>query len=401
MGRRIAIINQRYGMEVNGGSELYTRKIAERLNEKYDVEVLTTCALDYVSWENYYPEGTELINNVRVRRFRSDRERNQKTFPCLTEKAVSDPNADEALQDKWIDEQGPFCPQLIKYVEEHQEEYDAFIVVTYLYYPAVRSLLKIGHKAIFIPTAHQEPYIHFKPYEKVFRSPKAFIFLTDEEKELVHRKFKNQDIPYDVMGLGVDVPRTVDSDVFKKKYNLDDYIIYVGRIDGGKDCPRLFEYFMEYKKRSRNDLKLVLMGKAAMTIPKHEDIISLGFVSEEDKFSGIKGAKALVLPSKFESLSISVLEAMTLAVPVIVNGRCDVLKGHCVKSDGGLYYRNYFEFEGCVNYMLSHPEEYGIMCENAKKYISDYFEWDVIMEKFDRMIETVCKKEGEEVEDVR
>lgn len=88
-------------------------------------------------------------------------------------------------------------------------------------------------------------------------------------------------------GVGVDVSNNCDADRFKKKYNLDNYVIYVGRIDEGKDCPRLFNYFMEYKKRNKNNLKLVLMGKAVCEIPKHPDIISLGFVTDEDKFDGI------------------------------------------------------------------------------------------------------------------
>jgi len=46
--KKIAIINQRYGLEVNGGSELYSREIAERLKAKYEVEVLTSCAVEYV-----------------------------------------------------------------------------------------------------------------------------------------------------------------------------------------------------------------------------------------------------------------------------------------------------------------------------------------------------------------
>ena len=60
--KKIAIINQRYGLEVNGGSELYSRQIAERLKAKYEVEVLTSCAVEYVKWQNYYKEGVEDIN---------------------------------------------------------------------------------------------------------------------------------------------------------------------------------------------------------------------------------------------------------------------------------------------------------------------------------------------------
>lgn len=390
MKKKIAIINQRYGLEVNGGSELYSRQIAERLCKKYDVEVLTSCSLDYVTWSNHYKEGVEEINGVKVRRFPTDHERIPRTFSALDLEMHQNPNVSPEQAYKWMDEMGPFCPKLIDYIKEHHEEYEVFIVVTYLYYTAVRSLPHIGHKAIFIPTAHQEPYIHFKMYEEIFAAPKAYVFLTDEEKELVHAKFPvTEEKPYDVMGVGVDVPDVIDANAFKKKYKLDNYIIYVGRIDQGKDCPRMFEYFMEYKKRNPGNLKLVLMGKAVVEIPNHPDIVSLGFVSEEDKFNGIKGAKALILPSKFESLSISVLEAMTLSIPVIVNGRCAVLKGHCVKSNGGLYYKNYFEFEGCLNYLLSHNDVYKQMCENAKKYVESYFEWDVIMDKFDKMIELV------------
>ena len=391
MKKKIAIINQRYGLEVNGGSELYSRQIAEKLIAKYDVEVLTSCAVEYVKWSNYYKEGVEQINGVTVRRFKTLHEREPKVFSALDSMMLSNPHIEEEISEQWIEHMGPYCPELVEYVDKHQDEYEAIIVVTYLYYTAVKSIVRIKNKAIFIPTAHQEPFIHFDMYKKVFGAADAYVFLTDEEKDLVHSIFHNEDVPYEVMGVGVEVPEVVDSERFKKKYNLDNYLIYVGRIDEGKDCPRLFKYFLEYKRRVKSDLKLVLMGKAVCDIPKSPDIISLGFVSEEDKFDGIKGAKALILPSKFESLSISVLEAMTLSVPVIVNGICDVLKGHCVKSNGGLYYKNYFEFEGCINYMMEHPEEYAIMCKNARKYVEDYFQWDDIMKKFDRIIERVGK----------
>ena len=382
MKKKIAIINQRYGLEVNGGSELYSRQIAEKLIAKYDVEVLTSCAVEYVKWSNYYKEGVEQINGVTVRRFKTLHEREPKVFSALDSMMLSNPHIEEEISEQWIEHMGPYCPELVEYVDKHQDEYEAIIVVTYLYYTAVKSIVRIKDKAIFIPTAHQEPFIHFDMYKKVFGAADAYVFLTDEEKDLVHSIFHNEDVPYEVMGVGVEVPEVVDSERFKKKYNLDNYLIYVGRIDEGKDCPRLFKYFLEYKRRVKSDLKLVLMGKAVCDIPKSPDIISLGFVSEEDKFDGIKGAKALILPSKFESLSISVLEAMTLSVPVIVNGICDVLKGHCVKSNGGLYYKNYFEFEGCINYMMEHPEEYAIMCKNARKYVEDYFQWDDIMKKY-------------------
>ena len=385
--KRIALVNQRYGLEVNGGSEFYTRLIAERLAEKYQVDVITTKALDYTTWEDHYTADEEEINGVRVLRFGVEKPR-AADFNEFNGKYLSSGKRDIDTEKIWFEKQGPYSPAAISYIRENIGNYDIFIFVTYLYYLTVMGLPEAAEKAILIPTAHEEPFIHFKTFEKMFTLPRAFVFLTDEEKALVQGLFNCKHIPCQVMGTGVDIPCEPDEKSFREKFGIDgDYIIYVGRIDEGKDCPTMFKYFTEYKKRRpESKLKLVLMGKQVCDIPKHRDIISLGFVSEEDKFSGISGAKALVLPSRYESLSISVLEAMSLSVPVIVNGICEVLKGHCVKSNGGLYYMNYFEFEGIIDYIFSHDGEYQCMRENARKYVEENYRWDVIMKKFDEIL---------------
>ena len=63
---KLAIVVQRYGADINGGAELHARYIAEHLSRHADVEVLTTCARDYVTWRDEYPAGVE--PNQRRRR---------------------------------------------------------------------------------------------------------------------------------------------------------------------------------------------------------------------------------------------------------------------------------------------------------------------------------------------
>lgn len=383
---RIALVNQRYGLEVNGGSEYYTRQLAEHLKENYDVEVLTTKAIGYDTWEDYYQEDKEIINGIVVRRFGVSKKRDVLGTKIYGRLLRYSPIFREYLGNKWIDAQGPYSPKLVEYIRKHSEDYTVFIFVTYLYYHTVRGVAAVAEKAVLLPTAHDEPYIYFKIFKRIFTLPKGIIYLTPEEKEFVENLFPVASKPSCICGSGVDLPEKIDNQEFRKKYKVyHDYFIYVGRIEISKGCGEMFRVFKEYKQKHPEDtIKLILMGKAMMPVPKDDDILSLGFVSEEDKFNGISGAKALWLPSRFESLSIAVLEALSLGVPVLVNGKCEVLKGHCLRSHAGFYYLDEKEALESME-KLSVLTENNAMSENAKKYITENYQWSAIVEKIGRL----------------
>lgn len=391
MKKKICFVVQRYGLEVNGGAELLARQLAELMLPLYNVEVLTTKAIDYMSWKDEYTRDTEIINDVTVRRFSVDRPRIQKEFDEINGLFLRGGLKENQEQD-WLEKQGPFVPSLIDYIREKKEDYSVFIFFTYLYYTTVMGVKEVKEKSIVLPLAHDEPFLRMKIFDSVFLQPRAFFFNTDEERALVRKKYNNYHIPFKYGGAGVEIPDNVSGNKFKQKYRLESYIIYVGRIDEGKNCDELFEFFMKYKRLHPGEIKLVLLGKAVINIPKREDIISLGFVSEEDKFNGIAGAEFLVLPSKFESLSIVVLEAFSLGIPVLVNGKCQVLKGHCVKSKGGFYYKEFPGFESRMLQLLNSKKLRAEMGERGKKYVEENFRWDLIRKKFSSLIEYVDEK---------
>lgn len=394
---KICFVVQRYGLEVNGGAELLTRELAERMGKWYQVEVLTTKAVDYMTWKDEYINDTEDINGVYVRRFSVARERNQDRFNSINEKFLTGSFTKKAEEEEWINEQGPLVPSLVEYIRDHYDEYDVFLLCTYLYYPTVMGITEAASKAIVLPYAHDEPYIRMKTYDRVFLMPRAFFFLTSEERDLVRHRYNNYAIPYQIGGAGVDIPESIrcnkeySAEKFKEKYGLDNYIVYVGRIDEGKNCPELFEFFLKFKQRNPSDLKLVLMGKAVIDIPENSDIVSLGFVSEEDKYAGIAGSKFLVIPSKFESLSIVVLEAFALKRPVLVDEASEVLKGHCIKSGGGYYYRKYQGFEQKMLKLLLHWNERNKMGAAGYEYVQKNYQWEVICRKLKMLIDKVAE----------
>lgn len=389
MKKKICFVVQRYGLEVNGGAELHCRQLAEHMLQKYEeVHVLTSKAIDYMTWKNEYLADEEVINGVIVHRFPVEKEREKKEFDAICRRFMTGKIKPEEEQ-VWLEKQGPLVPKLLEYLQNNKDSYDAFIFFTYLYYPTALGVELVADKAIVIPTAHDEPFLKMKIYENVFLKPQKFFFNTEEERELIHQRYHNEHIPSELGGVGVDIPKVVDGNRFREKYGLTNYMVYVGRIDEGKNCRQLFNYFLEYKRRNQNGIKLVLMGKPVIRIPKSQDIISLGFVDDQDKFDGIAGSQMLVLPSRFESLSMVVLEAMSVETPVIVNGECAVLRGHCIKSNGAFYYRNYFEFEGEVNYLMEHPDVVKTLKANAKRYVDGNYQWDVIVSRLSKMIETI------------
>ena len=386
MKKKILFVVQRYGLEVNGGSEAYCRQVAEKLSEMYDVSVLTTCAEDYVTWKNEYNEGTEIINNVTVIRKKVKKPRSQKEFLEIMEKLNNEKENIE-LGEKWEEAQGPYSPDLINFLEENKNNYECFIFMTYLYYSTYFGIKIAPQKSILIPTAHDEPTIYYKIFEEVFKIPKTILYLTETEKRFVQNKFKNENIYSDVIGVGIDINENVPDIDLKERFGIkDDYMVYIGRIDESKGCKEMFGYFKKYKKIYKNNLKLVLAGKKTMEIPKNEDIIELGFISETEKINLLKKCKLLVLPSQYESLSLSTLEAMYFSKPVLLNGKCEVLKDHVILSNGGLYYENKWEFIETLDYLIRNSKIAERMGENGRKYIDNNYRWDTIMKKLRKVI---------------
>lgn len=387
--RKLCIVIQRYGTEIMGGAESYARTYAERLAAHgYEVDVLATCALDYQAWENYYPEATQEINGVTVHRFLVDQGRDEKNFGPLTQALYYNPAHTLSQTQQWIDMQGPISYGLLQYITDHKDEFDLFLFMAYLYHPTAVGLGLAPEKAILVPFAHDEPPVYFKAYDKVFSSPRGIIFNTSEEMDFVHHRFHNDDIPSILTGIGLDIPPLNSLPDAKQKFKLDaPFILYMGRIDVSKGCDKLFSYFLEYKRRMGGDLKLALIGSEVLPIPKHKDIVYLGFVSEEEKYAILRECSLLVLPSEFESLSIVVLEALALNKPVLVNGRCQVLRGHCKKSNAGLYYFEQEDFIECLSLLESRPDLRDAMGKNGVRYVDENYQWDVILEKMDAFFE--------------
>ena len=384
---KVAVVVQRYGQAINGGAELHARYIAEHLARHAQVEVLTTCASDYVTWRNELEPGVEHVNNVSVRRFRVKHERDPLLFAKRSERVFRQRHS---LGDEldWLDAEGPTSPALIEYITQHAADYDYCLFFSYRYYHAFYGARAAGGRSILVPTAERDATIGLSIFQPLFRSVRAVMYNSPEERAMIHAVAGNQDVPGVVVGIGSDVPNNPQAARFRQKYNIrGPFAIYVGRIDQNKGCEELFEYFQGYLSDPTGKLSLVLIGHSLLQIPKHPRIRHLGFLDDTDKFDAIAAADLLVMPSYYESLSMVALEAWAVGRAVLANGKCDVLKGQCIRSNAGLYYETYAEFVGTLEAIEQNRWLAGTLGRNGRQFFRDNYEWPVIERKYLEMFE--------------
>jgi glycosyltransferase involved in cell wall biosynthesis len=388
---RIAFIVQRYGTEILGGSEYHCRLIAERMARQAEVEVLTTCARDYITWANEYPPGEETIHGVTVRRFETVQTRDIESFNRYSDWIFHHPHTrDDELA--WLKQQGPWCPALIEHLERASQSYDALIFFTYLYAPTVLGLQIDPARSILVPTAHDEPAAGLGIYQEMFTKPAAFAFNTEVEKAFLKATFDIRARAEETVGCGVDL-RPLQAEPDRPETTglpSEPFLLYGGRIDAGKGCDELIDYFTSYKAQG-GEAVLMLMGAQLMPLPEVSWLQFAGLLSERERLAALTAATIVVVPSPLESLSLLALEAMAVGTPVLCNARADVLVDHCKRSNAGLFYSSREEFVECTKLLLADRLLRERMGRNGRTYVERNYQWDVIMSKYDNLIAALPK----------
>lgn len=388
---KLAFVVQRYGAGIAGGSEGLCRELAERLSARHDVTVLTTCATDYVTWENALPPGPTTEHGVPVLRFPVTRQRRIKVFADLSDE-VFEGSASRERQEEWFHENGPQAPDLVEHLRAHGSAFDLVLFFTFRYYPSYFGLPHVADRAVLVPTAEEDAAIDLDVLPAYFDKPAGYIFMTPEEQSLVGSRALHTLPPSVVTGIGLDPvsgERPSRAPLGPLRIPAR-YLLYLGRVDRNKGCDALLENFQEYAS-TRKDVTLVLAGPAKMQVPNHPQIRALGYVSDEVRSALLAHASALVVPSWYESLSIVLLEAWNHAVPALVNGRCKVLQGQVTRANGGLYYMFPAEFDEAADYLLTRPAESQALGCQGLAYIEREYRWPTVLARVEGLLDQVAR----------
>ena len=396
--KKIGFVIPWYADGIPGGAEMELREVAGHLHSAgVRLEILTTCVKEFGSdWSvNYYKDGDDsTANGITIKRFKV-KKRDTEAFDAVNAKLMRKAPVSPEEEDIFLSEMVN-SPDLYKYISEHGDDYSLFVFIPYMFGTTYNGAKIFPEKSVLIPCFHDEGYAYMKRFKELFPKTAGMIFNARPEAELAQRLygFEESGTKTIVMGIGMDTGIIPDPAAFREKFKINErFILYAGRKDEGKNVHTLVKYYSEYIKRHETDLRLVLIGGGEIELPpalvKSGRIVDLGFVDRQDKYNAQSAAEFLCQPSMNESFSLVIMESWLCGRPVLVHENCPVTRNFVSESNGGLYFGNYFEFEGCADYILNHKNTAWLMGSNGKNYVKKNFDWDVIVDKYKKFFNEI------------
>jgi glycosyltransferase involved in cell wall biosynthesis len=389
---KLLLVAQRYGRDIAGGAEQLLRQFAERLDARgHRIKVLTSCAASYADWANAFPAGPDEVHGIPVYRLPTRSPRDNRLFAGLDQR-VRERDAHSPLSavvaDCWSSMVGPELPDLGRWLDQEAPKFDAVVFSGYMFRTTVEGIpVAASHVPTVVqPVVHDEPYVRLATTRAAFDHAAGVCALTQEEADLIRRRFRPSGV-LEVVGGGLGpVPDRFDDALDRFGLTSGRYIVSVGRLEPGKGVTELIEYFGEFRRRHDSDVQLVLVGSNTGALRAADGVVFTGFVDDVTRWTLTAGAQVLIQPSYFESFSLSLAEGWQVGRPALVQGRCAVLDGQVRRSGGGLSYHTYAEFDAALQLLLADPDLRTHLGAAGSRYVQRY-EWSTVLDSFERCVQ--------------
>jgi glycosyltransferase involved in cell wall biosynthesis len=374
---RIAFVLARYGRDLIGGAETLAKGLAcESATKGLDVEVWTTCAMDFTTWANKLPVGTIKEDGILVRRFPVDKwcPENQQR---LSRRLQLQHGLDTTSEYDWVFS-GPHRTKLNQYILENADRFDAIITMPYIQTIPFDAAWLSGDNVILVPCFHNELSAFMEPFRYLLEMVAGVVFISPEEARFAVNVLGARIDHSAVIGIGVENNQPLDT----RAANLDSpYLLYVGRLEQGKNIHLLYDFVRRYASED-GTLKLVIAGDGPCKPPNDKDFIFLGRVTDEEKNRLYRDSLALCQPSSNESFSLVIMESWLAERPVLVWNGCVVTRSHVRRSKGRFWFGNYNEFKEAVNWFDRHNTGAARMGTNGSRYVKENYTWGKIFSRF-------------------
>ena len=335
---KLAVAVQRYGADINGGAELHARYIAERLArhaERRGRHHLRPRLRDLA--QRACRRASRPSTASRCGAFRSTTSGIRRDFGRRSARVFEQPHsiADELA---WLKSEGPASRAMVDYLAR-RAPFDFVILFSYRYYHAYHAARRIPAKAILVPTAERDPAVGLGDLRPgVPGGSRDHVQLARRARDdpgrgrqrrrarrgrrASARRCRTQ---ADAAALPPEVQDRSPVRDLRRPHRREQGL--------QASCSSYFRrYAATFPARPGPGAGRQRDHAGAASIRA-----SITSASSPTRTSSTRMAAAdlLIMPSYFESLSMVALEAWAMGKPVLANGRCDVLKGQCIRSGAG------------------------------------------------------------------
>ena len=423
---KFAFVTPRYGADIPAGAEHACRLLAEKVCQRHEVDVLTTCARDPLTWRNEYSETSVRVRGVLVRRFAVNQVRDDDAFQRLSSRAFAEPH-NRADAEEWVRAMGPSSPGLIDFVKRQSRSYDAVVFFSLYHATTLQGVAAAPERSVVFPYVKLDPALRLSIWSEVLGSARAVGYFSAAERNLVHRYLRPVPVAEDVVGIGVDMPEpetyprhqqdpadTIarnddeggapeDSMLvpdylsgrgipFRRRHRLHGpFAIYGGRVESRNGCEEMLEYF-DSAVTAGCEPALVLMGVKLMKVPEASYIRLAGVASDRERMIAYEAAEVTLAPGPDDILAQPVLESLAVGTPVLAAARNEAAVEHCRRANAGLYYATREEFVESLQLLMSDPQLRERLGENGRQYVRQHLRWDVVLARFERLIKRLPQR---------
>jgi glycosyltransferase involved in cell wall biosynthesis len=420
---KLAFVTPRYGADISCGPEHACRLLAEQVCERHDVDVLTTCARDTLTWKNESTEGADRVRGVLVRRFAVNQAHDPDALDELTARLTAEPHS-RADEQEWVRRLGPSSPGLVDFLKRHNRNYDAVVFFSLYHATTVQGIAAAPERAVLFPHLQIEPVLRFGLWSEVLGAVKAIGYASAAERRLTRaflRIFHSAD---EVVGIGVETPAqqtyprhqqdpadNIEEDEegaapdqpetpeylagrgipFRRRHRLyGSFALYGGRVEPDNGCEEMLSYFDSYAATD-GDTALVLMGVKMMKVPDEPYIRMPGVLADRERMIAYEAAEVTLAPDPGDLLGLCVLESLAVGTPVLASARNEAAVEHCRRANAGLYYANRDEFVEGLKMLMTNSRLRERLGQNGRQYIRQNHRWDAVLGRFERLIMRVRK----------
>ena len=383
----LAFVTKFYDSDLVGGGETLVREFSRRLVDSgYSVEILTTCIRDYHHWEDVYPPGLTLVENLPVRRFPVWQDGDALEHKQLGVRLGTRTAHTEADEFRWF-HTGLHSPAMYQYLQRHGLDFRLTIILDYFVGLSLYALAANSGRTAVYPQLHKDPIAYTSAVRGWLNAADGIMFNGIPEQEFARSELGVSNPNSMIVGVGVETALVGQEDQFRHRFGIDQpFLLYVGRLEVAKNLATLISYFQRYRSQHTTDLKLVLVGEGPCEVPDYGGILPLGFCSEEDKLGAYAAALALCQPSLLESLSIVTLEALAQGTPILVHGSNDATRYHCLAGNCGLYFYAFGDFAAALTYLREHADARRELGQNGRRYVLQNYAWEMVTGRFLRAL---------------